>query len=98
MVGRPAQVAGLAAGSGRPAPVWLVRLLGARTALQGAVVGRVYGADDRRRALRAGAAVDALHGASMVAAALALPRYRRSASVSAAVALSSAALGMAAGR
>lgn len=98
MFGRPRRAADLAAGAGRPAPTWLVRLLGARTALQGAVVGRVHGPDDRRRALRAGAAVDALHGASMVAAAVALPRYRRSAAVSAAMALSSAALGVAAGK
>lgn len=98
MVGQPGRVAAAAAGPGRRAPTWLVRVLGGRTALQGAVVSRIGSPDDRRRALRAGAVVDVLHGASMVAAAALMPPYRRSATISATVAFSSAAAGLAAAR
>jgi hypothetical protein len=88
----PATAARLAAGGGRPAPAWLVRLLGARMVAQAGVSAALLrrGAD-RRRVLRAGAAVDALHALSMVGAAAAWPRYRAGALASAGAAAASAA-------
>lgn len=83
-------VAALAPGPTRP-PRWLVRLLGARVVLQQLVV---FTAPTRRLVLL-GVAVDGLHAASMVAAAIIWPPQRRAASVSAASATSSAVLGLA---
>lgn len=79
---------------GLGAPPAVVRLLGARMALQGLVLRRV--GEDRRRAFRVGAATDGLHAASMVAAAMVWSRYRRPALVSAAVAATTAAAEVAA--
>lgn len=75
--GTPA-VGGWVSGRGTPPPSWLVRLLGARLLVQGLLeVAR----PDRRLVL-GGAAVEAMHAASMVAAALRWPQYRRAALVS----------------
>lgn len=95
----PARVALAAAGGGEPAPAWLVRVLGLRMAIQAGAVSAAdrRGGQWRRMALRAGAAVDGLHGASMLAAAVSR-RHRRSALVSAGVAFACAGLGEAAAR
>jgi hypothetical protein len=84
----PSWVAGAAARTGRPAPAWIVRGLGARMILQGSLLRRW----PSRRALQLGAGIDALHGASMVAVAHRSTDYRRTAHVSAAVAGISALL------
>lgn len=63
-----------------PRPRALVRLLGLRMMLQSALAL----ADPRT--VRAGAIVDLAHSGSMVAAAIALPKYRTAAATSAAVA------------
>jgi len=81
-------VAALVPGRVRP-PRALVRLLGARVVVQQAVVL----AAPTRRVVLLGAAVDGLHAASMVAAALRWPAQRRAATVSAAAAIGSAVLG-----
>ncbi|SDP09518.1 hypothetical protein SAMN05660199_03138 [Klenkia soli] len=70
---------------------WLVRVLGARTVVQSAVLL----ATPTRQALQVGAAVDALHAASMVPAALIWPSYRQVAAVSGGIATVSAALQLA---
>lgn len=100
MVGSPGATGRWAAGPGATPPSWVVRVLGTRMAIQALTVLRVArrGAGERRRAVRAGAAVDGLHGASMILAAAAFPRYRRSALVSAAVAFTAAAVGGVASR
>lgn len=99
MLARPEAVAATANGSGPAPPDWLVRVLGGRTALQGALVrAAARNRADAGRVLRAGAAVDALHGATMLAAAVWKPRYRRSAGASAGFAFLSAGLGLAAAR
>ncbi|WP_212719159.1 hypothetical protein, partial [Blastococcus sp. CCUG 61487] len=64
---------------------WVVRLLGARLVVQHLAVLR----RPEPAVLRATAGLEALHAASMVPL-LALPRYRRAALVSGAVALGSA--------
>lgn len=94
MAGSPGAAGRWAAGPGATPPSWVVRVLGTRMAIQALLVRRIghRGAQDRRRAVRAGAAVDGLHGASMILAAAAFPRYRRSALVSAAVAFTAAAV------
>lgn len=68
---------------GAPVPDdWIVRVLGARLLAQGmAEIVR-----PRRLVVLAGAAADALHGLSMLAAAAYFPRYRRVALVSGALA------------
>ena len=72
---------------GAPVPAaWLVRVLGARLVLQHALVL----ARPTRGIVLAGAAVDVLHAASMVPAALRWREYRRPAAVSAGSALTSA--------
>jgi hypothetical protein len=68
----------------------VVRLLGARVVLQQVAVLAV----PTRPLVLLGAAVDTLHAASMVATALASPRYRRAAALSAATASASAVLGL----
>lgn len=101
MAGFPATAARWAGGPGGQPPAWVVRVLGGRMAAQALVVRWVAGRSgprDRRRAVRAGAAVDGLHGASMIAAAAVFPRYRRSALASAAVAFVAAGLAGAATR
>jgi hypothetical protein len=77
-------VAHLAPGRGAPRS-WLVRVLGARTVVQSGLLL----ASPTRPAVQAGAAVDALHAASMVPAWLLFPRYRKAAAVSGAVGLAS---------
>lgn len=94
MTGTPASAARWSAGDGAAPPAWIVRVLGARMAAQAALVRWIAGhrPGDRPRALRAGAVVDGLHGASMVAAAAVWPRYRRSALTSAGLAFLSCAV------
>jgi len=71
---------------GRRAPAnWLVRVLGLRTVVQSAVLLTT----PTRPALQVGAAVDALHAASMVPAWLLFPRYRQAAAVSGGIAVAS---------
>ncbi|HEU5271628.1 MAG TPA: hypothetical protein VFU36_17005 [Jatrophihabitans sp.] len=83
---RPGRVATLVSVGARcPAP-WLIRLLGGRMLAQSGVEL----AGDSRRLVRLGAGVDALHSASMLAAALRWPRYRRVALASAGIAAASA--------
>lgn len=65
----------------------VARVLGARQLLQAAAVGRWP-----HRAGRIGAVADGLHALSMVALAVARPRYRRPALASAAVAVGLSAL------
>ncbi len=73
---------------GRRAPAsWLVRVLGARTVVQSALLL----ARPTREGLQAGAVVDALHAASMVPAGLVWPRYRQAAAISAAFASAASA-------
>lgn len=84
---RPRRLAAAAGFGGRPPAAWLVRLLGTRMLAQsGLELARTT-----RQVLRAGAAVDALHAASMLAVAARRAGYRRGALVSAAVAAASAA-------
>ena len=89
MVARPQAVARLVSGTGSTPDAAVVRILGGRQLLQGAVVVirpsplLVIGS----------VAVDALHAASMVAAAAIWPGYRRAALTSAAVAGTSALTG-----
>jgi hypothetical protein len=90
LVARPDDVlSALSVPPPRP-PRWLVRLLGARVVLQEVAVVTV----PTRRLVLGGAAIDALHAASMVATAVAWPRYRRAAGISAAAATASAVLGL----
>jgi hypothetical protein len=84
---RPGRVARLVSFGARcPAP-WLIRLLGGRMLAQSGVEL----AGNSRRLVRLGAAVDALHAASMLAAAVRWPSYRRVALASAGIAAASAA-------
>jgi hypothetical protein len=93
LITRPREAARIAARlAGRPAPAALVRTLGVRTALQGAVTGSVRTAP----VLASSAVVDVLHGLTMVVVAVRAPRYRGAALVSAAVATGHAALAVAA--
>jgi hypothetical protein len=88
LVTRPDDVvATLAPGPDRPNRR-LVQVLGARTAVQHALVL----ARPERRLVLGGAAVDGLHAASMVAAAAVWPRLRRAALVSGGSAAASAVL------
>jgi hypothetical protein len=70
-------------------PSFVVHLLGVRTLLQG--VAEACFPD--RRTLRISAAIDAAHAVSMLGAALAWPRYRRAALVSAVTAAGCALTG-----
>jgi hypothetical protein len=76
-VGAPA-VGRWVSGRGTAPPTWLVRLLGARLLVQ----GLLEIARPDHRLLLAAAAADGTHAASMVAAALQWPQYRRAALVS----------------
>lgn len=89
LVIRPHRTGRVAAGGdvGVP-PAWLVRILGGRMALQ-SCAELAYPVP---AVLMASAAVDALHAASMGVAAID-PRYRRAAAISAAIAVTSAAVG-----
>lgn len=86
LLARPDAVTALiAAGETRP-PAWLVRVLGGRLLAQGLLE---YTRPSQLVVL-AGVAVDAAHAASMIAAAVLLPAYRRTAVASAAEATLSA--------
>jgi hypothetical protein len=91
LVLRPEAVAKASSGPDAVPRAWIVRALGGRMLLQAAV----QAARPDPRVVDAGVAVDASHGASMVALAAVSPRYRRPASLSAAVAGLSTALGLA---
>jgi len=89
---RPDAVA--AAVGGRPTPPsWLVRVLGARQVVQQVVVL----ARPTSAVVNTASAVDLTHAASMLAALVLAPRYRRAELVSAAVATASAVLTRAGG-
>ena len=88
---RPRAVAELVAGDSATPPTAVVRVLGARRLVQHLLVL----ATPTRTVVLASAATDALHAASMVAAAVIWPEYRRSALVSASVATASAVLSVA---
>ena len=85
MLSAPARVAQAAAGRGAMAPPLIVRILGLRTAAQGALTA----ARPSRGALEVGAATDALHLLSMGALMAVAPKYRRTALISAALAAAS---------
>lgn len=86
----PTRLATVASFGGRPPAGWLVRLLGARMLAQSAVeLVRTT-----RTVVRLGAAVDAMHAASMLAVAVRRPGYRHAALTSAAIAGTSAAAGL----
>jgi hypothetical protein len=88
---RPAAIARAVTRTGGTVPAtWLVRVLGARSLLQGAVTL----ARPTRDVLAAGSAIDALHAASMLPVVVGLPRHRRAAAASAAVAASTATAGL----
>lgn len=88
---RPEAVAKASSGPDAVPRAWIVRVLGARMLVQAAL----QAARPDRRLVDAGVAVDASHSASMVALAAVSRRYRRPASLSAAVAGISTALGLA---
>ena len=100
MAGSPAAAARWSAAGPPAPPSWIVRILGGRMAAQAVAVNwvRRRRPADEARALRIGAVVDGLHGASMILAAVVFPRYRRSALVSAGMALTAAGVGGAAAR
>jgi hypothetical protein len=87
---RPDAVAKACSGPDAVPRAWIVRALGGRMLLQ-ALAQAVF---PDRRLLDAGVATDAAHGASMVALAALSRRYRRPATMSAAVAGLSTALGL----
>jgi hypothetical protein len=74
--------------AGRPRA--LVRLLGLRMLAQAAVTAAL----PTKAVIHAGAGVDLLHGASMVALAVGSPRYRSAAATSAVVAVGFAGAGL----
>lgn len=76
---RPGRMGQVANGGAPPPPAWILRLLGARLLGQGGVELLA----PQRPVLLAGAGIDAIHGASMIAAAAYWPKYRRAATASA---------------
>ena len=87
---RPEQVARSAAGPrGRPVPGRLVRVLGLRSLVQGALIATA----PTTAVLAGGAIVDATHAVSMTPFIALCGRYRRAAALSALVATVSAAVG-----
>ena len=93
LVGRPGDVVAAVCGTPVP-PTWLVRVLGVRQVAQEALVL----AAPTRPVLLGAAVTDALHAASMGAAALIWPEYRRAALTSGGVAAVSAATAVSAAR
>jgi hypothetical protein len=86
LAARPAATVRAVCGDGPVPPTAVVRVLGARQVLQSLAL-----LTHRSTGVRNGAAaVDALHAASMLTAAVAWPRYRRPALTSAALAAGSA--------
>jgi hypothetical protein len=94
LLARPAAVVRTVCAGAPEPPVWVARLLGGRLVLQSALVLL----RPSRGTLLTGAAVDVLHGASMLAVAGWLPAYRRAAVASAALAAVAAGLGALAAR
>lgn len=91
---RPTETVRAVCGDGPVPPPALVRVLGGRQVLQSLLLL----AAPSRPLVRAAVAVDVVHAASMVAAALIWPRYRRPALTSAGVATASAVVTATAGR
>ena len=89
----PEHRCGDSGGKGTTPPNWLVRVLGARLLGQGCLL-TVRPSDDF---VALGTVLDAVHGSTMLAAAFAFPRYRRSAIAAAAVAAISIGVSMAIG-
>ena len=88
LVARPRTVGELVSGDSATPPAAVVRVLGARRLVQHLLVL----AAPTRAVVLASAATDALHAASMVAAAVVWPEYRRPALASAGVATASVVL------
>lgn len=89
LLSRPGPIArGLGGSSGSAPPRWVVRVLGGRLFIQGAVTITLPGAETQWSS----AAVDGIHGASMLLVAAISPRYRRAAVINAAFALVSTAV------
>jgi hypothetical protein len=86
LVLRPRHISRRTRGSGLVPPPSIVRLLGSRYLIQGAVQ-TIW---PRREVWRISGAVDVLHASTMVAAALARPQYRSAACASLLFALTSA--------
>ena len=87
----PGAVAHRAAGKGAPVPSWLARVLGLRLLGQGCWLA----VDPSEDILVLGTVIDAVHGSTMVLAAVASQSHRRSAGVAAAIALVSIAISVA---
>lgn len=89
LLGRPQQVARIAAGSTPDAPPgWILQVLGVRYLVQAAAeLGR-----PTRGVWAVVSAVDSIHAVSMIAAAVHWPAYRRPALLNAAAASGSAAI------
>lgn len=94
LLARPEQVVEAVTHGHRIPAKNVVRVLGARLAVQGVLLSLV----PRRRIVTACAAVDLTHAASMYALCAARPRYRRAALASALAATASGALTAAAAR
>jgi len=95
LTARPRPVALAASGpGGTPAPAAIVRVLGLRSLAQGAVTATVA----TPPVLVGGALVDVAHALSMIPLIVAVPRYRRAAAISAALAVASATAGATAAR
>jgi hypothetical protein len=88
LAARPAETVRAVCGDVPVPPTAVVRVLGARQLLQSAALLAM----PSRRLVFGAAAVDALHAASMLAAALTWPRYAKPALASAATATGSAVL------
>ncbi len=92
MTAMPSLTSRWAAGRDGVAPATtVVRILGSRQMLQGIAVA----AHPTRAVVGIGSLVDVTHAATMAAAVVLLPRYRRSAAVSGVLAAASAAAGTA---
>jgi hypothetical protein len=89
LLARPDTVTALIAADEPQPPAWLVRVLGGRLLTQ----GLLEYARPHPFVVLAGAAVDSVHAASMIGAAMVWPAYRRTATASAAEATLSAVLG-----
>jgi len=90
MLLQPKRIGLFVAAGGATPPAAVVRVLGTRELVQGAVI---LAQPERRAFVTAGSAVDLLHGTSMLAVATWWPRYRRPALASAGIAGCSAVAG-----
>lgn len=86
----PDALAAACAGSEPRAPQWIVRILGGRLVVQGGFL-LIRPTDE---AIILGCSIDALHGASMLAATMVKPQYRRSALIAGILAATSVAVGV----